>query len=691
MEKRNEMFLGNLLEEAGFPNEKIFLSPSENNDLKYIFRNASKSTEMGRGIPDRIIYDGKTLIIFEVKPRSLSDAVSDLSIYHEKISIQDNDQFDIFYVAFVNAKEYKIFNKRFKEIDLLIKPENFNMHRSKSEICITKELGKIHQYMYDNMKISADDRAFFISLILIGIKSECFRNKVKKLSTTDNHGLYLELKNILDAYEIQASCFEFLKNDSNSKYFYWVTSRCLELYDNAKDNFDLMSRFYNEFLKYNNDSLKSIGCVITPNHCSEIMAELLQLQPDDIVLDICAGTGSLIYECHLKSPKQIIVCEQQTKLLTLLQCQKILLDNNMEIHGGDCFQKTFRATKSIINPPYSKNKEAELMFCFKQLESIDNGGLAVALVQIGKINGPSKHRSKLFKSAKIKCIIIMNENLFKPYASAHSAILLMEKLEGGHNEDNDYVKIVNFRDDGYESKRPHGRINVNFEDRKKELYHQLRTQKGVQITENGFWLNDYLEFDSKDADPISIILQRDFERRFEQKKESIKGQIESILKSGQQMEFKLLDLFQIIHKPTLECKDMVPVVSAKKHDNGISGYKVADDGLVYKQGNFVFIMQGQGGAGIVHYLREPFLVTNSTKVLQPLFELDDITNEYIAGELSGRFKKKYSRSNNWSGSKMKNDTVQFPCTKEGKLCSETFEKIRNVFVSHQVNAFEKKY
>jgi len=669
MEKENEFFLENVLKE--FPREYIYYSTKQHQDLKKIFCKASKKTEMGRGEPDRIVYDEKSLLVFEVKPTSLKDAIKDLQIYHKKMCIDEFEHLDTYFIAFINDKEYKIFDKRFKETNILIKPENFKMNlRAKNEFSLTKELKQVHQYIYDNMAISNDDRAFFIAIILIGIKSEIFRNMIKNISVVDKFGIFNELRKIVESYKISTSNFEFLRDDTNNKHLYWIICKCIAMYERSTDTFDLMSRFYNEFLKYNNDSLKSVGCVLTPEHCSEIMTDLLEIQKEDIVLDLCAGTGTLIFQCNKKNPKKIIVCEQQTKLVTLLYCQKILLNNdNIEIFNGDCFQREYNVTKSIINPPYGESKN-ELEFCYKQLESIPNGGLAISIIPIGKINSPSKYRDKIFENSKIKKIIIMNEKLFQPFAAPHTAILLLEKSNLGHDEKNDFVKIVNFQEDGYKTKLYYGRIDIDFQSKKKELFLQLNSIKGIQIGKNEFWLKDFLNFNNKQcSEPLYLYFQRDIERRQQEKNKQILNLLSNKNHNvDEKKDFQITELFDIIKKPTVKCNERVTVISAKNNNNGVNGFRISDNGKVFSAGSFVAVTGGNGGAGLVYYINEPFIIESSTIVLKPKFNIiNKDCGDYIACILSSKFKNMYSRSNGWSQTKMKNDTISLPVNKNGEI------------------------
>ncbi|MDZ7867929.1 MAG: N-6 DNA methylase [Rheinheimera sp.] len=132
---------------------------------------------------------------------------------------------------------------------------------------------------------------------------------------------------------------------------------------------DLLNQFYSEFVKYSNTDGKSLGIVLTPDHIVKLMVKLLNIKSNDIVLDLCTGTGSFILEALKYKPLKVIGCEYQNKLYTLLKCNMIIRnipENKYEIILNDCFNEEFRCTKSIINPPYSMKDKKELEFILKQ-------------------------------------------------------------------------------------------------------------------------------------------------------------------------------------------------------------------------------------------------------------------------------------------------------------------------------------
>ncbi len=59
-------------------------------------------------------------------------------------------------------------------------------------------------------------------------------------------------------------------------------------------DFDVVGRFYGEFLRYTGGDKKALGIVLTPRHVTELFALLANVHKDSTVLDICAGTGGFL-------------------------------------------------------------------------------------------------------------------------------------------------------------------------------------------------------------------------------------------------------------------------------------------------------------------------------------------------------------------------------------------------------------
>ena len=79
-------------------------------------------------------------------------------------------------------------------------------------------------------------------------------------------------------------------------------------------DFDVVGRFYGEFLKYTGGDKKSLGIVLTPRHVTELFALLANVNKDSKVLDICAGTGGFLVSAMHQMMKTATTEAQKRKI-----------------------------------------------------------------------------------------------------------------------------------------------------------------------------------------------------------------------------------------------------------------------------------------------------------------------------------------------------------------------------------------
>src|SRR5690606_28606726 len=60
-----------------------------------------------------------------------------------------------------------------------------------------------------------------------------------------------------------------------------------------ENDFDILGRFYREFIRYAGKDSKT-GLVLTPTHITDFFCELADLQPNDTVYDPCCGTAGFL-------------------------------------------------------------------------------------------------------------------------------------------------------------------------------------------------------------------------------------------------------------------------------------------------------------------------------------------------------------------------------------------------------------
>lgn len=64
--------------------------------------------------------------------------------------------------------------------------------------------------------------------------------------------------------------------------------------DYVGNTVDALGVFYHEFMNYSSGNGNSLGIVLTPQHLTEFLAELIDIDKNSKVIDICCGSGSFL-------------------------------------------------------------------------------------------------------------------------------------------------------------------------------------------------------------------------------------------------------------------------------------------------------------------------------------------------------------------------------------------------------------
>ena len=133
--------------------------------------------------------------------------------------------------------------------------------------------------------------------------------------------------------------------------------------------YDVMGRFYNEFLRYANGD-GGLGIVLTPRHITELFTDLAEVNKDSVIIDNCCGTSGFLISAMKKMvdeakgdtkkietihTKQLIGIDNNAKMFCLA-CSNMMLrgDGKSNIYQQDCFQideeeiKRFKPTIGLL-------------------------------------------------------------------------------------------------------------------------------------------------------------------------------------------------------------------------------------------------------------------------------------------------------------------------------------------------------
>jgi type I restriction enzyme M protein len=253
-------------------------------------------------------------------------------------------------------------------------------------------------------------------------------------------------------------------------------------------SFDILGNFYGEFVKYGGSDGNALGIVLTPHHVTTLMAELINVGPDDYVLDPCAGTAAFLIAAMnrmvqlAKGDEQVIDSirsdrlhgvELQDKLYAIGATNMILRGDgkshflrNDIFHIDDAELRSYRIagsgdraipvgfTRCLMNPPFSQSKSSatrhlsEMSFVLRALNLLNNGGRLAAILPHSAMTdarGNTATKRAILKHHTLDAVITMNPDTFYG-VGVNTCIALF--TAGRPHPDSKPVSFIDFRNDG---------------------------------------------------------------------------------------------------------------------------------------------------------------------------------------------------------------------------------------------------
>ncbi len=610
--------------------EFMFYSIFNNNKLKEIFKNSSKNNTDNFGNPDRFILKDDTLIFFECKSEKsgLINAIKDINLYFDKI-IKINEIKNYFGVAFISETEFKIFKEK-KEIKFPLEFSTFfnsnNLEIKKySKLNMEKFCSKFHNIIRDNTRIDNIDKSFFICAILLSLQDENFRNLLNNdiLELNGNNFANIMIS-IINNLGLNTEYFEFLRIHFDNDSLYKLSKM---IYTELPENIDIdiINIFYSEFVKYQNSDSTTRGIVMTRDYIAKLIINLMKINNNDIVLDLCTGTGTFLMKSLKYNPKKLIGCELDTRLYTLFKCNILLRnkDQIFETYNDNCFNNNFKATKSIINPPYGMDVNTELQFILKQLECLEDNGTGCAIIPSTCINNTKflKLKEKILEIGTILCVINLNKNVFYPSAAVQCCLIFFMKKK----YNNEKVLFINYENDETKIQKHVGLIKLsNFKNKLKEIKTIYKERKETDISIlseikiNDDWNFHYFskcksfELTTKEL-KIKYIELQTFKEKY-----NLEHNLENKKISLQKFKIcKIIDIFDIITIKRTTKRDaennngIYPYISSSEFNNGTT---TMTNKMTSNSGNLT--LANCGSVGSCFYQPFNFCGTDSIYVLE---------------------------------------------------------------------------
>ena len=253
--------------------------------------------------------------------------------------------------------------------------------------------------------------------------------------------------------------------------------------------YDIIGKFYEEFLRYAGVANVKKGIVLTPNHITSLFSELIDLKTDDVIFDPACGTGAFLIASMNKlieliksvnSPdkkekianiktNQLIGIEKSTTMFTLAISNMLFRgDGKSQIFNEDFFTKETdnilkgkRPTIGFVNPPFGgKDTSAaptkkEIQFLEELLDRCSR--YVVIIAPLSTYFKDDDIRARILTKHRLKYVINMPNELFQPNAMTHTAIAVFE-TNIPHSAA-DRVVFYDLKDDGFVLSKNKGRTD----------------------------------------------------------------------------------------------------------------------------------------------------------------------------------------------------------------------------------------
>ncbi len=180
---------------------------------------------------------------------------------------------------------------------------------------------------FREVKITEAHKPIFIAGILIALNDEDFSKSYSALTSYKSvmQNIQNAIENVLKDSDIKSSRIDYIKQVFNtlldntkfaeiplgySKSITWyieqLEMKIKPMMDYADSTVDALGVFYHEFIKYSGGDGSGLGIVLTPQHLTEFMCDLADINKNSRVVDICCGSGSFLVTAMSKMFKMQI-------------------------------------------------------------------------------------------------------------------------------------------------------------------------------------------------------------------------------------------------------------------------------------------------------------------------------------------------------------------------------------------------
>lgn len=350
---------------------------------------------------------------------------------------------------------------------------------------------------------------------------------------------------------------------------------------NKKTPYDIIGKFYEEFLRYAGITNVKKGIILTPHHITKLFADLIEIKTNDVIFDPACGTGAFliagmnklvdeIEKSNVSNKKeriakiksnQLIGFEKSSTMYSLAISNMLFRgDGKSQIFNEDFFSEKAnkilenlpnKPTIGFINPPYGgkDNKKnptkREIQFLEKMLDNSSRYGIIIA--PLSTYFKDETDRKRILTKHTLKYVINMPKELFQPNAMTQTAIAVFETNKPHHSNK---VIFYDLKEDGFVLSKNKGRTDLfnKWGAIRKKLLEKIKNieknEDNLTVLEKEIRGGEEWLIQAYSETDYSKLNEKDFERKI---KEYIIFKIKCALDLLDK-DFKEVDLFDLFEK-----------------------------------------------------------------------------------------------------------------------------------------------
>ncbi len=214
---------------------------------------------------------------------------------------------------------------------------------------------------------------------------------------------------------------------------------------------DYLGQLYETFFRYTGGN--TIGQYFTPRHIARFMADVCEVTNSDLVIDPACGTGGFLiasmqrvfettkpqmkYEVAVDMVRHKLIGYDSEPVTAALCVANMLLrgDGKTGVRKDECFTaKDYPVGKcdvALMNPPFphKKTDAPPQKFVERALEALKTRGRFAVILPTSLLvkKDTGAWRKKVLKDNTLLAVCQLPDELFQPYASATTSVVVFEK------------------------------------------------------------------------------------------------------------------------------------------------------------------------------------------------------------------------------------------------------------------------